>query len=233
MLGDATWPQIDAEPPAVLIVPVGAVEQHGPHLPLDTDTRVAVAVARTVAAATPGTVCAPALAYGASGEHEGFPGTVSIGTEALAAILLEYGRSACRWVPRLLLINGHGGNAQAVAGAVRRLRYEARDVAWAACDPRGSDPHAGFAETSMLLHLCPESVRLSMIEVGDTRPLTETLPLLRAGGTRAVTANGILGDPRAATAADGLRLFDELTARIVAATRTWAPDEHGRLKAGR
>ena len=70
-----------------MIVPVGSLEQHGPHLPLDTDARIAAAVARRAAGGDPALLLAPPLAYGASGEHQGFPGTLSIGHEALRAVL--------------------------------------------------------------------------------------------------------------------------------------------------
>ena len=114
-----------------LIVPLGSTEQHGPHLPLDTDTRIADAVARGVAERLDGDwLLAPALGYGASGEHEGFPGTVSIGTAALQLLLVEFGRSASSWASRLVFVNGHGGNVEAVAGATTLLREEGRDVAW-------------------------------------------------------------------------------------------------------
>ena len=71
---------------------------------------------------------APAIGYGASGEHEGFPGTVSIGTSALRLLLVEFGRSASQWASRLVFVNGHGGNVEALAAAVALLRYEGRDV---------------------------------------------------------------------------------------------------------
>src|SRR5512144_965995 len=106
-LGDAPWPDVRD---AVLLVPLGSLEQHGPHLPLDTDTRIAVAVARDAAIRLPGTVVAPALVYGASGEHEAFPGTVSVGTAALAHGLVELARSATRAFARGVVVNGHGGN---------------------------------------------------------------------------------------------------------------------------
>src|SRR3978361_1371819 len=119
-LAGSVWPELGDG--ALLVVPLGSVEQHGPHLPLTTDTDVASAVAAAAAGELDGALLAPALAYGASGEHEDFPGTVSLGTEALAGLLLEYGRSACRWAGRVLVVNGNGGNLDALRAAVPLLR---------------------------------------------------------------------------------------------------------------
>ena len=117
------------------------MEQHGPHLPLATDAIVAAAVAREAARvlASHGAqvVVAPTAAYGASGEHEGFPGTMSIGHEALHAVLVELGRSACRWAAGVVFVNGHGGNVPTLKKAVELLRYEGRAVAWTSCDLPG------------------------------------------------------------------------------------------------
>ncbi|WP_156761593.1 mycofactocin biosynthesis peptidyl-dipeptidase MftE [Microbacterium karelineae] len=206
-LGRRAWPDVDC---AVVLLPVGSLEQHGPHLPLDTDTRIAVAVADGVAAAVGDAVVAPPLAYGSSGEHEGFPGTVSIGREALAAVLVEAGRSASSWARRLVFVNGHGGNVDVVRDAVRLLADEGRDASWIPCAPGAGweiDAHAGRAETSLLLHLAPETVRLDRAEPGETAPIGEILPRLVAGGVRAVSANGVLGDPSGATAEEGGRLL--------------------------
>src|ERR1700722_4425592 len=106
-LGPATSSQLSGTSPSVMI-PLGSTEQHGPPLPLDTDTRIATAVARgAVAGLGPrleqGWLVAPALAYGASGEHQDFAGTISIGTEALTMLLVEYGRAAACWADRLVL----------------------------------------------------------------------------------------------------------------------------------
>ena len=128
----------------VVVVPLGSVEQHGHHLPLGTDTSVACAAAGAAVSSLDGVLLAPALAYGASGEHEGFPGTISIGTEgSLTGLLVEYGRSACRWAGRVLVVNGHGGNLDALRSAVPLLRAEGRDVAWFPCGVPGGDAHAG------------------------------------------------------------------------------------------
>ncbi|MFD4469951.1 mycofactocin biosynthesis peptidyl-dipeptidase MftE [Rhodococcus sp. NPDC058505] len=224
-LADATWPEIADGRPA-LAVPVGSLEQHGPHLPLDTDTRIASAVA----GALPGLRLAPAIAYGASGEHEGFAGTVSLGAEVLRTLIVEYGRSACRWSPRVLFVNGHGGNAPALAEAVTLLRYEGRDAAWLPCAVPGADAHAGRTETALLLHLSPDEVRMDRVEAGDPRPIAELMPRLRAGGVAAVSANGILGDPTGADAVEGALLFDQMCGRAVAAAGRWQPDEHGMLR---
>ena len=98
----------------VLAVPLGSLEQHGPHLPLDTDTRIAVALAAGLAERCPGVAVAPALAYGASGEHAGFPGTLLVGHQVLADLLIELVRSARRAFEGVAFVNAHGGNEEAL-----------------------------------------------------------------------------------------------------------------------
>jgi mycofactocin precursor peptide peptidase len=225
-LGGHAWPEVRA---ATVLVPVGACEQHGPHLPLDTDARIAVAVAHRAAAGDPALVVAPPLTYGASGEHEGFPGTLSIGHEALRAVLVELGRSAARWAPRLVFVNGHGGNLPTVPDAVAQLRAEGRDAAWSPCVVAGGDAHAGRTETSLLLALDPAAVRADAAEPGATAPLADLLPALRRGGVAAVSPNGVLGDPTGATAEEGERLLAEMTGALRARLTRWRPDETGRL----
>ena len=218
-----------------LIVPVGSLEQHGPHLPLDTDTRIATAVSerlagRLRACTDVGWVVAPAVTYGASGEHEGFAGTISIGTPALAKLLVEFARSACQWAARGVFVNGHGGNVAALREAVALLRYEGRDAAWCSCTARNSDAHAGHTETSVLLHFSPEVVRQDERVPGNRAPLTELMPALRAGGVAAVSSLGVLGDPTTATAEEGGRIFAEMVDGCVELVRRWTPDQEGMLR---
>jgi creatinine amidohydrolase len=225
-LSDRVWPEIGS---ATLLVPLGTLEQHGPHLPLDTDARIAVAVARRTAVDDPGMLVAPVLAYGASGEHEGFPGTLSIGHHALRALLVELGRSASRWTSRLVFVNGHGGNLPTVPDAVMQLRIEGRDATWSPCVVDGGDAHAGHTETSIMLALDPAAVRRAAAERGATDPLDTLLPALRAGGVAAVSPNGVLGDPTGANAVDGERLLAGMTAALRTRLTRWRPDPTGRL----
>ena len=210
-LASTRWPEVERGPRRLLVVPVGSLEQHGPHLPLDTDTRIAVAVARRACAGRTGVALGPAFGVGASGEHADFPGTLSIGTEALTACLIELGRHASLHWPAVLLVNGHGGNAAAVQAATARLRNAGRTaLAWHAGLP-GGDAHAGRVETSIMLALAPEVVRLDAAERGDVRPIGQLMPALRERGVRAVSGNGVLGDPAGASAAEGERFLARLT----------------------
>ncbi len=226
-LGGATSAEL-AGGAANVLVPVGSTEQHGPHLPLDTDTRVATAVAAAVAANLD-LVVAPPIAYGASGEHQGFAGTVSIGTAALQAVLVEYGRSASDWARRVVFVNGHGGNLDALCAAVALLRSEHRDAAWCTPTAAGSDAHAGHTETSLLLHLSPDLVRTTESRPGNTETLADLMPQLRAGGVRVVSDSGVLGDPTTATADHGARLFAEMVDDCADRVRRWQPRADGML----
>jgi creatinine amidohydrolase len=222
-IAQARWPECEDVP--VLLVPVGATEQHGPHLPLGTDT----AIAATVAARS-GLPVAPALPYGASGEHESFAGTVSIGTEILAAVIVELGRSACRFARRLVLVNGHGGNVGALRAAVALLRSEGRDVAWFPCGVPGADAHAGHHETGVMLALAPDTVRPDLAAPGNTAPLRELMPAISAGSVRDVSPSGVLGDPTGATAGEGAETVSVIVAALVTAVERWAVDDAtGRL----
>ena len=213
-----------------LVIPVGSTEQHGPHLPLDTDTRIAAAVAREVAERlADGWMLAPAVGYGASGEHEGFPGTVSIGTSVLRLLLVEFGRSASKWASRIVFVNGHGGNVEALAAAGALLRYEGREVAWSPCAAPNADAHAGHTETSVLLHISPTDVATDKRLPGNSAPLAELMPRMRQGGIAAVSELGVLGDPTAATAAEGARMFAEMVDGCVGRIMRWAPDRDGML----
>jgi mycofactocin precursor peptide peptidase len=222
-----TWPEVAARCQAtILAVPVGSTEQHGPHLSLSTDTDVALALAGRLALARADVVAAPAVAYGSSGEHAAFPGTLSIGQDALELLLLELGRSADAFAG-IVFVSTHGGNAGPVSRAVDRLIYEGRQVrAW---QPNGAaasglDVHAGYTETSIMMALCPASVRPDAAEAGGIEGPTTTADLmnrLRTGGVASVSTNGVLGDPAGASAEAGHRLVDAWVRDLLASLDGW------------
>ena len=209
-LTEHTWPDLASlhSPPA-LVLPLGSTEQHGPHLPFDTDSRIAVAVAAAAAASRPHVVVAPVLSYGSSGEHSGFPGTLSIGQEALELVLVELVRSA-DFFDAVVFVCGHGGNASPVRRATVTLRAEDRRVGSWFPNIVGGDAHAGRTETSLMLAIDASAVRIDEARPGTTAPLGELMPELRRGGIRSVSPNGVLGDPEGASADEGHQLLETL-----------------------
>ncbi len=238
------WPAVPAHP--LVLVPLGSTEQHGPHLPFTTDTVIAAAVAAGLASRLEGggrhggVVVAPALVFGASGEHQSFAGTVSIGQEALRFVLIELVRSLSTWAGRVVFVNGHGGNVSALGSAVAQMVAEQHRVAWLSCSVPAAalaaaglpapDAHAGRTETSLMLHLDPDAVRLPLPPAGATVPLSSLLPRLTAGGVVAVSPSGILGDPAGATAEEGARLLAAAVDEAVRLVTAGEPDARGMLR---
>jgi len=221
-LSNLTWTAVPEG--ATVLVPLGSTEQHGPHLPFATDAIVAAAVAHAAAqrlnAAGDRTIVAPVLPYGASGEHQAFAGTVSIGHEALRAVLIEIVRSLATWASRIIIVNGHGGNAPTVNAVVDQMRFEGHELLCVMCAAESStDAHAGFDETSIMLQIQPNLVDVDAIAPGNTQPLGEILADLMEHGVRPVSPNGVLGNPRNASAEIGDRLLAEMVARVVEVAR--------------
>ena len=217
-LSATTWPEAVSFAPthATLLVPVGSTEQHGPHLPLTTDTEIAEAVVAGALTRNRRLVGAPAVAYGSSGEHQAFAGTLSIGNEATELLLVELGRSALQTFERVVFVSTHGGNASALRRAVETFGRagEARVSSWT---PRWSgDLHAGHTETSLMLAIAPRRVRLDRAAPGPLEPAETLLPLLRRVGVRGVSENGVLGDPDGASAAEGRELLGRAVDDLVA-----------------
>jgi mycofactocin precursor peptide peptidase len=234
-----------------VLLPLGSLEQHGPHLPLGADTLVAQAVAERAVAALNDVAedqrtwsLGPEIGLGASGEHQDFPGTLSIGTEALSAVLVELGRSASSQGWRLVVVSGHGGNRDALVHAGSIWREESIDAAWVPCVPAPTGPetdgpetdgpetdyspvhdaHAGHTETSLLLHLHPDLVDMTSATPGETTPLGQLLPALQKQGVKAVSPTGVLGDPTTATAALGEKYLEEMVAGVLRRIQHRYPD---------
>lgn len=217
-LGSMTTVGIGAVDRPILLVPLGSTEQHGPHLPLDTDTRIATAWSHGLAERIEAAVVAPALPYGSSGEHQGFAGTLSIGQAALETVLVELIRSASGTFAGVVLVCGHGGNAAPLRRVVTAMEAEGHRVL--ALLPRWDpdelgvtiDAHAGRTETSLVMQLAPDLVDLGLAEAGTTTPLAELVDELRLRGVAAVSPNGVLGDPAGADASEGRLLLEALVA---------------------
>ena len=192
----------------ILLLPVGSTEQHGPHLPLATDLIVAEALCTRLQARRDDLIVGPSVTIGASGEHAGFAGTLSIGTEVLAAVITEVVRSARATFSGVVAVNGHGGNAQALAVAEAKARAEGDDFLVLHPQFPGADAHAGRTETSLLLTLEPSLVRKDEAMAGITAPLAEIADDLRTHGVAAVSPSGVLGDPRGASAEEGEKLLN-------------------------
>jgi creatinine amidohydrolase len=205
----------------IAVLPVGSFEQHGPHLPLATDTIVASAIARAVANAH-NLLLLPPVTIGCSHEHAGWAGSVSIRSITLHAIVTDVAESLRRaGVDQLVLVNGHGGN-YVLANVVQEANVRARRMAlypgredWeearraAGLVSTGHDDmHAGEIETSLLLHLCPELVRDGYQRADHLADRPHLLVL----GMRGYTASGVIGQPSLATAEKGKAVLDSLTA---------------------
>ena len=214
LLAAATSPEVERWDRPVLVLPLGSAEQHGPHLPLCTDAMVAEELARAVVADRDDLVLAPTMWLGASGEHEGFAGTLSIGTEVLARVVTEVVRSSRQSFRGVVVVNGHGGNADALARAVATADEEADELLVHAPRFPEADTHAGRTETSLLLAIEPSLVRQDEAMAGNTAPLSALAGALRSSGVRSVSANGVLGDPAGASADEGRSLLAGATDRL-------------------
>jgi creatinine amidohydrolase len=226
-MGSATSAEI-AESRPILLLPLGAWEQHGPHLPLDTDTiivtRVIADVLRHEDLHTVNVMTAPALSITASDEHQGFPGTLSTGTQALKDSVVAICRSAS-WAQGVCIVNGHGGNADALAAITSALTYEKiTHSIWSLPSYIGGDMHAGHTETSLLLHIAPHEVRTNVIARGATQD-SGLVEAMRSGGVQAVSENGIIGDASTATVSHGKAVLDlytnSLRTHVLACHQEW------------
>jgi creatinine amidohydrolase len=211
-LDSRTWVEHASGQRTVLLLPVGSFEQHGPHLPLSTDSRLAAALCADVAAERAVDV-APVLAYGASGEHAGFPGLLSIGTAVTTAVLVELVRCARDSWSGVVVVSGHGGNLDALVAAAAVAAAEGDHLRWWVPRDGAGDPHAGASETSVMLTIDPALVG----EPPEPVALIEGwADVARRGGVRAVSANGVLGDASASSAQRGWALRRAWCAEVVA-----------------
>jgi creatinine amidohydrolase len=232
----------------VAVIVLGSTEQHGPHLPMDVDTRITSAICEAAARAVVdevGVVLAPPLSVGISEHHMRFPGSLTLAPETFVAAACEIGSSLVRHgFDRLVLVNGHAGNAGAMQLIATRLRLEAGATAvvflheWmlareAFASVRESGPggaaHACEYETSVYLHLDAEVVQMTKAACELAPPSIDgTLVDLFLGGPYGAalghdfSKSGILGDPTLASAEKGRRCFDAAVANLADLLRSVA-----------
>jgi creatinine amidohydrolase len=221
LISTATTADEETRAARLAVLPVGSFEQHGAHLPLATDTIVACAIARAVADAHD-LLLLPPVTVSCSQEHVGWPGSVSIRSVTLAAIITDVADSLRNaGVSQLVVVNGHGGNyvlsnvvQEANVGQRRMALYPGRhdwDTARRAAGLASSshdDMHAGEIETSLLLYLSPELVRDGYRNVDHVADR----PYLLMVGMRGYTTSGVIGQPSLASAEKGKAVLDSLTA---------------------
>lgn len=216
----------------VALLPTGAVEQHGPHLPLGVDIWLASAVARAVAEGQEAIRACEPFAYGSSQHHRAFPGTMSLSPRTFIAVLVDL--CECLWQDGFLpvILNGHGGNRAAIQVAVTTLGQRGvvsagfsyfdliTDIAGEVLpDVAGGTGHACALETSLMMHVVPESVRKALIPAGTTPPSWPD-PHLFSGAAitvwrpfEAIWDNGVIGTPSQASRDAGARLFSAAVER--------------------
>jgi len=235
--GELSWPQAETRlgEMDVALLPVGAIEQHGHHLPLDTDAFDAEYLANRVAEACsdPKPLVLPLIAYGVSYHHDDFKGTVSISNDTLSRLVYDIGISAARnGVRKLVIINGHGGNSPALNYAAQLIN---RDVRIFVCVDTGetsdvdiygivdtpNDVHAGEIETSTALAVRPELVDLSRAVTSVPAFSSRYLDFTSKRGvswyaaTSSISPSGVMGDPTKASAAKGQKIWETTIAHLV------------------
>lgn len=249
-LDQMTWPEIKrkAEEHRVILQPVAAIEQHGPHLPVDTDNLIVGALCETAAKANPSEfIVAPTIPYGFNDHNMEFPGTVSIRPTVLLEYLFDVGRSfAASGFDRVLWVNGHGSNETVVELAARRVTNEtpalsastsslalgrmvAERVPELRTSPHGGVAHACEFETSFYLHLAPELVRENLIadEMPTSFPAYIDHDWMGSGPLTFMTwysqrtKSGVEGAPTHASREKGAHLFDECVDLLVEIARSF------------
>jgi creatinine amidohydrolase len=245
------WKQVDALPrdTTLLVLPTAAIEQHGHHLPLATDTLINNLLLGRAIEKLPVDLpvyALPPVHYGKSNEHLGFPGTLSVSASTFMAVLRDLGASVARsGFRKLVLYNTHGGNSSLIDVMARDLRAEFNLRTFAlhgsggisfeglSAQERAYGFHAGEVETSFLLAAVPELVdsrSYSVNYIADVSAsellLPENAPATFAWLTRDIAPSGVLGDPRPATAEKGERWLEQAATRLAAALEAMANYSH-------
>ncbi|MCA9751509.1 MAG: creatininase family protein [Gemmatimonadetes bacterium] len=232
-----TWPQAQRRfrEVDVALLPVGAIEQHGPHSPLDTDSFDAAYLAARVAerCTRPLPLVLPLIPYGVSYHHDDFAGTLSVSNEALANFVYDVGMSAARnGITKLVIINGHGGNAATLQFAAQMINRDAEiftcvdtgetsDTDIAEITETPGDVHAGEIETSTTLYTRPHLVDMSKAKAAVPRFSSAYLSFSGSRSvewyarTHKISRDGVLGDPTKASVEKGRQIWEIMVRNLV------------------
>jgi mycofactocin system creatininase family protein len=235
-LDKLTWPEVKAAIDGgrdTVVMALGATEQHGPHMPLATDALLGDHMAQLLAERIDAFV-APTLRVGCSEHHVGFAGTMSISEPTMHAVVCDVVRSLLSGgFRRIVLLPSHGGNFAPLAAALERLDADERSHVVAVTDlsvlfqiaqlgEREHDVpladgglHAGEWETSLLLALHPELVKMERAEAGFTGDLQEAVASMFSGGVASISTNGAIGDPTSASREHGERYWSAVEEIVV------------------
>lgn len=234
---ELTWPEAEKRLGMVdvALLPVGSIEQHGPHLPLDVDAFDAEYLAKRVAetCSDPKPLVLPLISYGVAYHHVDFSGTLSISNEALSRLVYDVGMStAANGITKLVIINGHGGNGPALNYAAQMINRDAQifvcvdsgetsdiDIARYAETP--NDVHAGEIETSTILAVRPHMVQMELASPSVPEFSSRYLDFSSTRGinwyaaTHKISASGVMGDPTKASPGKGARIWEIMIAHLV------------------
>ncbi len=235
LIGELTFPEVSTllKGSSILCLPIGSIEQHGPHLPLNTDVVLAEEFTRRIIDRWGESLDLwqlPILALSLAREHEWAPGTMSLSVQGMTAFMRDLGREIARSLPtkNLAIINGHGGNRGILEAITQDLRADfslnvcvLHPATWVEVDPNSAIPeiHGGKNETSMMLAIAPQLVRRDQIaqlkESHDGEAVRETV--LNPGVTwpwstddKRIADMGIIGDAQAASAEFGMKVLDHM-----------------------
>jgi creatinine amidohydrolase len=235
LIGDLTFAEVSTllNGNSILCLPIGSIEQHGPHLPLNTDVVLAEEFTRRIIVRWGESLDLwqlPTLALSLAREHEWAPGTMSLSVEGMAALVHELAREIARALPtkNLAIINGHGGNRGILEAIIQDLRVDfglnvcvLHPAAWVDTDPNSAIPeiHGGKNETSMMLAIAPRLVRQDQITQLKNSAEGEAVrkTILNPGVTwpwstddKRIADMGVIGDAQAASAEFGMKLLDHI-----------------------
>jgi creatinine amidohydrolase/Fe(II)-dependent formamide hydrolase-like protein/7-cyano-7-deazaguanine synthase in queuosine biosynthesis len=236
--GQLTWPEARQrfEQVDIALLPVGSIEQHGPHLTLDTDAFDANYLALRVAEACsdPKPLVLPAISYGVAYHHEDFEGTVSISNDTLSRLVYDIGISISRsGIKKLVIINGHGGNSPALNYAAQMINRDAHifvcvdtgetsDVDVYSLVETPNDVHAGEVETSAALAVRPHLVNMDLARREVPEFSSRYLDFTSKRGvswyayTRKISQSGVMGDPTRASVEKGKKIWEMMITHLVA-----------------